>query len=209
MKNILNMLNLKNWQLKSGRKIVSQFPWTEGSVICKRPLTFLQSFHFKIHFKGWISLLSIIHLFPPKITTHIWAVMGGTRGLSFKKVIIFVPLHFNLTFYDLVLFLVISYCFVHGFKSSFHHPVQSSHLLFPFFSSLFLSLTFSPFNHWGVCVFLLSFQFSQAKNLCLKDSCSSATLNPWIPGNNFTGWMESSHQLSFHTWNKQSCCQGA
>lgn len=165
MKNILNMLNLKNWQLKSGRKIVSQFPWTEGSLICKRPLTFL-SFHFKIHFKGWISLLSIIHFFPPKITTHIWAIMGGTRGLSFNKVIIFVPLHFDLTFFDLFLFLVTSSCFVRGFKSSFHHPVQSSHLLFPFFSSLFLSLSFSPFNHLrSVCFSLILSVFSSKESL--------------------------------------------
>ena len=179
MKNILNMLNLKNWQLKSGRKIVSQFPWTEGSVICKRPLTFLLSFHFKIHFKGRISLLSLIHFFLPKITTHIWVIMGWTRGLSFNKVIIFVLLHFNRTFYDLFLFLVISYCFVHEFKSSFHRPVPSGHLSFPFFSSLFLSLSFSPFNHLkSVCFSLLLSVFFRQRIFAWK---VLALLLHWIP----------------------------
>lgn len=108
--------------------------------------------------------------------------MGGTRGLSFNKVIIFVPLHFNHAFYDLFLFLVISYCFVHAFKSSLHHPVPCGHLSFPFFSSLFLSLSFSPFNHLkSVCFSLILSVFSGKESLPERFLlfCYTEPLSPW------------------------------
>lgn len=107
MKNILNMLNLKNWQLKSGRKIVSQFPWTEGSVICKRPLTYL-SFHFKIHFKGWISLLSIIHFFSPKDHNSYLSHNGRDQGSVLQQGDHFCPT----SLWSHLLWLIPIYCYL-------------------------------------------------------------------------------------------------